>query len=155
MSGIDENDIRSFLDAIGAFFFQTTHEKVEIESAYLVETGVLVETFDLTSYIRLSGNFSGRLYFSASRAMMSHLLLQAGETNRKEERLLDAVGEIANTLAGNVRKHFGETLEISVPVAQATDADWLKKVASPRSCVILIQWKQHRASVVVDIQRID
>jgi chemotaxis protein CheX len=126
---------------------------VEIESAYLVEIGVSAETFDLTSYISLSGNFSGRLYFSASRAMMSHLLLQTGEANRKEERLLDAVGEIANTLAGNVRKHFGETLEISVPVTQATDADWLKKVA-PHSCVILIQWKRHRASVVVDIQRI-
>jgi chemotaxis protein CheX len=78
-----------------------------------------------------------------------------GETNRKEEHLLDAVGEIANTLSGNVRKHFGETMEISVPVTQATESDWLKKIVSPRSYAILVKWKQYRASVVVDIQRGD
>jgi chemotaxis protein CheX len=150
---IDENDLRSFLDAINAFFFQITREKVEIESAYLVEAGLSAPTFDLTSYISLSGNFSGRIYFSAPRALVSHLLLLMGETNRKEEHLLDAVGEIANTLSGNVRKHFGETMEISVPVTQATDADWLKKFVSPRSYAILVKWKQYRASVVVDIQR--
>jgi chemotaxis protein CheX len=155
MNSINENDIRSFLDAIDAFFFQVAQEKVEIESAYLVEAGVFALTFDLTSYISLSGNFSGRIYFSAPRAMVSHLLLLMGEPNRREERLLDAVGEIANTLSGNVRKHFGETMEISVPVMQTTDPDWLKKTASPRSYVILIKWKQYRASVVVDIQRID
>jgi chemotaxis protein CheX len=150
---IDENDIRSFLDTIGAFFRETTREKAEIESAYLMEAGVSVPTFDLTSHIGLSGNFSGRIYFSAPRAMVAHLLLLMGETNRKEERLLDAIGEIANTLSGNVRKHFGETMKISAPVAQATDSDWLEKTARPRSYAILVKWKQYRASVVVDIQR--
>jgi chemotaxis protein CheX len=153
MSGIDEHDIRSFLDAIGAFFLQTTREKVEIESAYLLKAGVSAPTFELTSYIGLSGNFSGRIYFSAPRAMVSHLLLLTGEPERKEERLLDAVGEIANIISGNVRRHFGETMKISLPVARTTDSDWLNQAASPGSYVILVKWQQYRASVVVDIRR--
>jgi chemotaxis protein CheX len=152
MSTIDENDIQSFVEAVSSFFLQSTREKVEIRAAYLVEGGVSALTFDLTSYIMLSGDYTGRVYFSAPRAMVAHLLLNMQEPERGEERLLDAVGEIANTISGNVRKHFGETMRISVPVSQATGPEWLSTVVSPRSYVILVKWKQYRASVIVDIQ---
>jgi chemotaxis protein CheX len=131
-----------------------TGEKVEIRAAYLVEGGISALTFDLTSYIALSGDFNGRVYFSAPRALAAHLLLIMGEPDRSDDRLLDAVGEIANILSGNVRKHFGETMQISVPVSQTTDPDWLNTVVSPRSYVILVKWKQYQASVVVDIQHV-
>ncbi|MDR0716733.1 MAG: chemotaxis protein CheX [Azoarcus sp.] len=151
---INEHDIQSFVEAVSSFFFQITQEKVEIRSAYLVEGGISPTTFDLTSFITLSGEFTGRVYFSAPRVMVAHLLLAMQEPDRGDERLLDAVGEIANTISGNARKHFGESMQISVPVTQATERDWLTSVASPRSYVILVKWKQYRASVVVDIQRI-
>jgi len=153
MNGINEEDIHTFVDAVNGFFFQVTGEKVEIKTAYLLKDEVPSATFDLTSYITLSGGFSGRIYFSAPRSMLTHLLLTMGEQVRDNDRLLDAVGEIANTISGNARKHFGETMEISVPVAQATGAEWLKTVVSQNSYVILVKWKQYRASVVVDIQR--
>ncbi|MDR2925251.1 MAG: chemotaxis protein CheX [Azoarcus sp.] len=153
MKGINEKDIYTFVDAVSAFFFQVTEEKVEIKTAYLLEGDVPSATFDLTSYITLSGDFSGRIYFSAPRSMLTHLLLLMGEQIRDNDRLLDTAGEIANTISGNARRHFGETMEISVPTTQATDPDWLKTVVSPQSYVILVKWKQYRASVVVDIQR--
>jgi chemotaxis protein CheX len=153
MKSINEKDIRSFVDAVSSFFFHITHEKVEIRAAYLVEGDIQASTFDLTSYISLSGDFSGRVYFSAPRVMVAHLLLAMHEPDRGDDRLLDAVGEIANTISGNARKHFGETMHISVPIAQITSHDWLNTVVSPYSYVILVKWKQYRASVVVDIQR--
>jgi chemotaxis protein CheX len=153
MKGINEKDIHTFVDAVSNFFFHATQEKVEIKTAYLLENDVPSSTFDLTSYITLSGNFTGRIYFSAPRSMMTHLLLAMGEQTRDNDRLLDATGEIANTISGNARKHFGETMEISVPTSQATESDWLKTVVSPQSYVILVKWKHYRASVVVDIQR--
>jgi chemotaxis protein CheX len=84
--------------------------------------------------------------------MVAHLLLSMREPDRGDERLLDAIGEIANTISGNARKHFGETMQISVPVTQVTEHDWLNNAVSPHSYVILVKWKQYRASVVVDIQ---
>ena len=153
MNGINEKDIYAFVDAISNFFLHLTDEKVEIKTAYLLQSDVPSATFDLTSYITLSGNFTGRIYFSAPRSMLAHLLISMGEQNRCNDRLLDAAGEIANTISGNVRKHFGETMEISVPTSQETGSDWLRSVASPQSYIILIKWKQYRASVVVDIQR--
>ncbi|MDR3158963.1 MAG: chemotaxis protein CheX [Zoogloeaceae bacterium] len=152
MSDIDEKDIHSFVDAVSVYFRQITGEKAEIRSAYLVEGGVAATTFDLTGYISFSGSFSGRVYFSAPRGMVRHLLLMMKEFNHAEEQLLDAVGEVANTIAGNARKHFGSDMEISVPVTVATSDGWLDTVVSPRSYVIMIKWKQYKASVVVDIQ---
>ncbi|MDR0565105.1 MAG: chemotaxis protein CheX [Azoarcus sp.] len=153
-NNIDEKDILTFVDAVSGFFFQVTQEKVEIKAAYLTEGGMVPSTYDLTSYITLSGDYVGRIYFSAPRSMVAHLLMAMGEQNRLEDRLLDATGEIANTISGNARKHFGETMEVSVPTTQATDANWLKSVVPPHSYVILVKWKQYRASVVVDIQRV-
>jgi len=155
MSDINEADIHVFIDAVSNFFFHTTREKVEIKTAYLLESNVPSATFDLTSYITLSESFTGRIYFSAPRGMMNHLLFMMGEQARGNEHLLDAVGEIANTISGNARKHFGETMGVSVPTAlETTKSDWLKTVASPHAYIILIKWKQYRASVVVDIQRV-
>lgn len=155
MNSINETDIRVFVDAISSFFQQVTQEKVEIKAAYLVEDAIKPSTFDLTSYISLSGDFTGRIYFSAPRSMVTHLLLIMGEPNRNDERLLDAVGEIANTISGNARKHFGESMQIAVPVMQATAPGWLDANVSPRSYVILVKWKQYRATIVVDIQHVD
>ncbi|MDR1854395.1 MAG: chemotaxis protein CheX [Azoarcus sp.] len=153
MKSINEKDIHSFVDAVSGFFAQFAEEKVEIRAAYLVEGAIKPSTFELTSYITLSGDYSGRVYFSAPRALIAHLLLMMQEPNRNDDRLLDAVGEIANTISGNARKHFGETMEISVPSTEVTETGWLDTVVSPRSYVILVKWKQYRASVVVDIQR--
>jgi chemotaxis protein CheX len=153
MSNVNETDIRSFVDAVSGYFYQISEEQAEINAAFLVEGEIPATTFDLTGYITLSGSFSGRVYFSAPRVMVTRLLLIMGESDRSEERLLDAVGEIANTISGNARKHFGESMVISVPVTAATEHDWLKSVVSPRSYVILVKWKQYKASVVVDIQR--
>jgi chemotaxis protein CheX len=152
MSTINEKDIHSFVDAVSAYFYQVTQERAEIKGAYLVEGEISAPTFDLTGYIELSGSFTGRVYFSAPRAMVTYLLLLMQEPHRSEERLLDAVGEIANTIAGNAREHFGETMQISVPVTTATEHDWLSTKVSPHSYVIMVKWKQYRASVIVDIQ---
>jgi chemotaxis protein CheX len=153
MSNINEKDIHSFVDAVSSYFYQITKEKAEIKAAYLVEGEIAATTFDLTGYISLSGSFSGRVYFSAPRAMVVLLLMMMNEPDRSEEHLLDAVGEIANTIAGNAREHFGEDMEISVPVTATTQHDWLNTNVSPRSYVILVKWKHYHASVVVDIQR--
>jgi chemotaxis protein CheX len=153
MGNINEQDIHSFVDAVSSYFYQVSDEKAEINASFLVEGEIPASTFDLTGYINLSGSFSGRVYFSAPRVMVTRLLLTMKESDHSEERLLDAVGEIANTIAGNARRHFGESMIISTPVTAATEHNWLNSIVSARSYVILVKWKQYKASVVVDIQR--
>jgi chemotaxis protein CheX len=50
------------------------------------------------------------------------LLLMQHETDLSESNLLDAIGEIANTLAGNARQTLGGGLEISAPTTMRAAA---------------------------------
>lgn len=149
---ISEQDIHVFVDAVSHYFMQITHEKAEIRGAFLARGESFPPTFDLTGMIKISGKLRGRVYFSAPRAMLARLLLSMHESCLSDEWLLDAVGEIANTIAGNARRHFGEAMEISVPETMSTPPKWQESAVRARPYVILVRWKRHDASVIVDIE---
>jgi chemotaxis protein CheX len=77
-----------------------------------------------------------------------------GLHNQSDENLLDAVGEIANTISGNARKYFGENMVISIPEKIAHLPENLDHQARPYAYVIIIKWKHYSASLIVDISRI-
>jgi chemotaxis protein CheX len=86
--------------------------------------------------------------------MLRHLLTVMKEPNQSDENLLDAVGEIANTISGNARKYFGENMVISIPEKIAHLPENLDHQARPYAYVIIIKWKHYSASLIVDISRI-
>jgi hypothetical protein len=57
--------------------------------------------------ITLSASFRGCVYFSAPRLLVRGLLIQLQEPDTCEDNLPDTVGEVANTISGNARRHFG------------------------------------------------
>jgi chemotaxis protein CheX len=85
--------------------------------------------------------------------MIRHVLLAMHESDHSDENLLDSVGELANTIAGNAREFFGETMEISVPVAILGAPEAIRSQIRARPYVIAIEWKNYTASLVVDIER--
>jgi chemotaxis protein CheX len=83
------------------------------------------------------------------------LLLQMQEPDTCEQNLLDAVGEVANTVSGNARRHFGSGLDISVPIAIKGTTAHIKSAVRARPFAILLTWKKHEAVVVVDLEPVD
>jgi|APMI01.1.fsa_nt_gi chemotaxis protein CheX len=155
MSDITEQEIKVFLDAVDTYFSQITKERAAVRAAYLADGEHLPQTYDFTGLIAVSGQYRGCLYFSAPAVMLRHLLLVMEEPSHSDENFLDAVGEIANTLAGNSRKHFGETMAISVPVTMKGAPERIKSSVRARPYVIMVSWKKYNASLVVDIERND
>ena len=151
MSDISEQEIQVFVDAVNHYFLQITGEKVEIRSAFLAQGDVLPPTYDFTGLITVSGRYRGCIYFSASRYMLSNLLIAMHEPKLGDAFLLDAVGEIANTLAGNARRHFGTNMEISVPITVQGKCENLQSMVRTRPYVVLVKWKRYEASVIVDL----
>ncbi len=153
MVDITEQEIGVFVDAVNHYFAQITGEKAKIRASFLAEGEIQPPIYDFTGLISISGKYRGCIYFSASRVMLMRLLLAMQEPRQTDTHLLDAVGEIANTLAGNAREHFGETMEISVPMTLQGPSDRLKTVVRKRPYVIMIKWKQYEAAVIVDLAR--
>lgn len=152
MSDLSEKDIEIFIEAIGGYFKKITHEAASIGVAYLAQNAFPMN--DFTGLIKVSADYTGALYFSAPSAMLRHLLTVMKETDQSEENLLDAVGEIANTISGNARKYFGENMVISTPEKIVGIPADLNRSEKNYAYVIIIKWKHYSASLVVDITRI-
>lgn len=150
MANLSETELKVFIDSVTHYFSHLTRKPAVIRSAYLADAAM--PGFDYTGLITLSGQYRGCVYFSAPRIMIRELLIQLQEPDTCEENLLDAVGEVANTIAGNARKHFGSTLEISVPVTIRGAADLIKSAIRARPFAILLRWERYEAVVVVDLE---
>jgi chemotaxis protein CheX len=84
---------------------------------------------------------------------LRELLLLQQETDLSEPNLLDAVGEIANTLAGNARQALGSGLEISVPLTLRGRAEEQARVRA-HPYVIAFRWNTYPGLVCVDLDRL-
>ena len=146
---IQESDLRIFVDTVKNYFFNTTAEAAEVVTAFLADDGVM-PNHGYTGAITLSGQFEGCVYFTATQALLTRVLASIQEADLSEANLLDAVGEIANTIAGNARQHFGAGLDISVPTRVKSDAPFAI-TRRDRPFVIELKWRGQDAAVVVDI----
>jgi chemotaxis protein CheX len=147
---LTDDDVKVFVDAVTRFFRQSSNEPATVRAAFLGQTQALPPASDYTGLIRLSGAWQGAVYFSAPAALLRQLL-QAMNERGSHDGYLDAVGEIANTIAGNARRHFGERLQISVPETTAGPLAALRLPGRPRPLVIAVDWRGLGALVVVDL----
>jgi chemotaxis protein CheX len=150
MTNLSATELKVFIDAVTHYFSQLTCETAVIRSSYLAETEM--PHFDYTGLITLSGHFQGCVYFSAPRRLVRELLIQLQEPDTCDENLLDAVGEVANTISGNARKHFGSALDISVPITIKGTTEQIRSAVRARPFAILLSWQRYEAVVVVDLQ---
>lgn len=150
MANLSETELKVFIDAVTHYFSQLTRESAVIRSSYLAQAEM--PHYDYTGLITLSGNFRGCVYFSAPRRLVRELLVQLQEPDTCDENLLDAVGEVANTISGNARRHFGSALDISVPITIKGTSEQIKTTIRTRPFAIQLSWQRYEAVVVVDLE---
>lgn len=150
MATLNETDLRLFVDSIKHYLKTTTRQEPQITSAFL-GTGD-VQGFEFNGVVTFSGSYNGQVVVSMPARMLRELLLLQHETDMSDGNLLDAVGEIANTLAGNARKTLGTGLEISVPV-KMQGAPGIKARVRKHPFVITLRWNRHEAMVCVDMEK--
>jgi chemotaxis protein CheX len=153
MTTLAEADLKIFIDAVTHYFSHLTSETAEIRAAYLAESSA--PRFEYTGLITLAGQFRGCVYFSAPRLLVRELLIQLQEPDTCQDNLLDAVGEVANTISGNARRHFGDALEISVPITILGATEQIRTGVRTRPFAIVLRWQRYEAVVVVDIERME
>lgn len=150
MATLLEDDLHLFVDAVKHYLKTTTRQMPEVTSAFLGSP--TFQGYEYNGLISFSGGFTGHLMVSMPQAMLRELLVLQHEQNFSDAHLLDAVGEVANTLAGNARKVFGSELDISVPVKLKGTQGMTARVR-PRPYVITFRWNHHPALVCVDMER--
>jgi chemotaxis protein CheX len=145
---LHENELKLFVDSVRRYFEVVTRQEPQITSAFL-GTGD-VEGHDYNGIVTFSGAYNGHVIVSMPAKPLRELLVLQGETDLSDNNMLDAVGEIANTLAGNARKALGSGLQISVPMKiQGTSG--VRARVRKHPYVITLRWNHHPAMVCVDM----
>ncbi|MGE4243195.1 chemotaxis protein CheX [Ramlibacter sp.] len=150
MDALNESELKLFVDSVRRYFQVIAKQEPQITSAYLA-TGDL-DAHEFNGIVAFSGTYNGHVMVSMPSQLLKELLLLQGETDVSEGNLLDAVGEIANTLGGNARKTLGAGLQISVPVKLRGVSGITARVRK-HPYVITMRWNHQPALVCVDMSK--
>jgi chemotaxis protein CheX len=136
---------------VGGYFATAANQPASVGSPYIVQEGrPTIQEF--TGMISIAGKRRGIVYFTASRPMLTVMLMRMGETELTQENMCDLVGEVANTISGNARRDFGKDFMISVPTVVAGEPEKIVTPDNIRSFVIPINWRSHSAQLVVCLE---
>jgi chemotaxis protein CheX len=150
MDTLNAEELKLFVESVRRYFTVLTKSEPQITSAFLA-TGD-VDGYDFNGIVTFSGAYNGHVIVSMPPQLLKELLLLQGETDLSEGNLLDAVGEIANTLGGNARKSLGSSLNISVPV-KLHGSSGIKARVRKRPYAITLRWNHQPALVCVDMSK--
>ena len=141
-------ELETFVEGTTHYFQTAANQPASVGSPYLVNEGA-PGIQEYTGIITIAGKRKGIVYFTASRPMLTVLLMRLGETEMTHENMCDLVGEVANQISGNARRDFGNEFMISVPRVIIGQPDHEVTPSNTRSFVILINWRSHSAQLVV------
>lgn len=150
MDTLHETELKLFVDSVRRYFQVLTKQEPQITSAFLATADL--DGHDYNGIVSFSGSYNGHVIVSMPPALLKELLLLQGETDLADGNLLDAVGEIANTLGGNARKSLGAGLHISVPV-KLHGSSGIRARVRKHPYVITLRWNHQPALVCVDMTR--
>ncbi len=145
---LDEQAIRTFLYGTTRYFEVAAQQPASVGSPYLMSHDA-TELYEYTGVISVSGRRDGIVYFTAPRGMLTVLLMRMNESDVSHENLCDIVGEVANTIAGNARRDFGNQFHISVPTVLTAGGEEPRRPIGSQPIVIPINWRSHSARLVV------
>lgn len=146
---MDPNYINPFVHAVRRVFETMINVPLSLGKPYL-KKGTEVP-HEISSIIGLSGNVSGCVVISLSREIAFQLVsaLIGEEVNELNDDCTDAIGEIANMVAGNAKTDFPtENNSISVPSVVVGK----HKVSYPSGLTIItIPCKTDRGELIIEI----
>ncbi len=148
---MNETDLHFFIDSTVNYFEEVTNEKATAGIPYIKGDEPVV--LEYTGIIGISGKRKGSIYVTTSENMLSTLakvILDLEEVGKED--IKDLVGEIANTISGNVRQAYGSDFMISVPVVVEGKAKDIKLPDNIQSFVIPITWKDFKSFLVVCLE---
>lgn len=140
-----------FIDGVKVYFDHLGAELLEIGTPYLIpNSGDL--GLDYNGLISIFGDNQGVVVFSANKSILKYILLSLGESDLSEPYLADLVGEIANTISGNVRRELGEDFQISTPKVSLDTLNQCLFDLESRSFILPLRWKSKAAQLLVSLQ---
>lgn len=148
---MNEKDLKYFVQTTINFFKETSGQAAKCGIPHIKNGNAVV--LEYSGIIGVSGKRKGSIYYTANKDQLLQLAkLMLHNADISNEDLKDLVGEIANTISGNLRELFGPDFFISVPIIIEGKARDIKLPKDIDSYVIPISWQSFNSYLVVCIE---
>ena len=146
-----ELEIKGFIKVLTDYFLSVTGSPANMGVPFIKENNT--EVFDYVAVIGISGSRKGGVYFTANRPLLEEIARHIlGETGLDDATLYDLIGEMTNTISGNMRELFGSTFLISVPIILKGSIDEVVLRLKPPVYVIPIEWNGHKSHLAIGLE---
>jgi len=147
---MNEQNLEVFVDGLTNYFDKTTSSEAKVGTPFLIQD-INSYLSDYTGIIGISGNYKGSVFFTAPELMITKLISEIGVLTTQEEKLMDLVGEISNTISGNARSVFGNQFMLSTPVVLKGKGEDLRVSNVADIYVIPVVWKTMSAQLIINL----
>ena len=147
---MNNESLTVFVESIANFFKTHTKAEVDIGAPFLIDD-INKYLSDYTGIISISGNHKGSVFFSMPRRMAIYLLSEMGLMSTQDEKLMDLVGEVCNTVAGNARREFGDQFILSVPIMFKGKTQSIKVYDIASIYIIPVVWQGIKSHLIINL----
>ncbi len=147
-----EEDLEIFIDGLTNYFDKTTTSEAKVSTPFLIQD-INQYLSDYTGIIGISGNHKGSVFFTAPRIMIVKLISEIGVLTTRDDKLLDLVGEVSNTISGNARRVFGDQFMLTTPIVLQGKSDQLHISNVASIYVIPVVWQNMRAHLIINLNQ--
>jgi chemotaxis protein CheX len=146
-----EQELRGFIGVVTEYFRTVAGKPADLGLPYI--KAEREETLAYTGLIGITGRRRGAVYLTAGADLLEriagHILGPGGLTDADR---YDLIGEMANTVAGNMRELFGAGFGISVPMVVRGPADDIALLLKPPVYVIPLAWEGCACRLVIGLE---
>lgn len=138
--------------AVSDVFAQWSGEAATVRTAFLLDKAQPPVLWnDFNSIIHMDGLLLGSVCFSASRKLLSHLLLVSGKSKYEDEEHVALVDQMSSQFSGRLRTKYGANLRVSKPEGFPGKDKDVRKLSKSSACAVAFSWRGYEAGLVVDV----
>jgi chemotaxis protein CheX len=148
---MNEPELKAFINIVTSYFENITGIKAKMGLPFIKDNETDVS--DFTGVIGISGARKGAIYFTAPMELLrdfgSHIL---ENEDLEDAEFYDLVGEMTNTISGNMREFFGTSFFISVPIILKGKIDNIQMKLNPPVFIIPIEWNGYSSHLAIGLE---
>jgi chemotaxis protein CheX len=150
---IKDEDVKALIDCIERYFLNAKDVKPEFGVPYNLDPKAAKQPlYDFTGHIGITGSHKGGLVITCEQKMVADLVTAVlGTENPGEDETIPMIGEMANTIAGNARVHFGASFDISVPSVVIGVPEEFKFLLAEPTLVIPFSWMGDSGNLIIGL----
>lgn len=146
-----EEELKAFVKVVTEYFRGITGTAAELFPPFIKDE--TTKFFNFTGIIGISGSRKGGVYYTASMELLQNFaeyILGPGKYD--DSALYDLVGEMTNTIAGNIRETFGSSFQISVPIVMKGQLEDLSLKLRPPVFIMPIEWNSCKSHLGIGLE---